>query len=170
MKFNNIIFMIWVFIINFEKMFINGYNINPVKIDIAKVSFKNPQAVISYLSSLNEFTIISVGDKYKELEDVMNNSGMKTYFANIEYINDLECKQSTCNYIRYKYKNLETGEDLWFFHKGFFIGSRNEIYGFIKRRINTNSDNIDKSTELYKVLFNKDHKKVNNNYIDDYII
>jgi len=164
MNFNNIIFMAWVFIIYFEKKFINGYNINPVKIDIAKVSFKNPQAVISYLSSLNEFTIISVGDKYKELEDVMNNSGMKTYFANIECINDLECKQSTCNYIRYKYKNVETGEDLWFFHKGFFIGSRNEIYSFIKKRNIKNSSN--KSNEVYSEILDKIH----DNYIDDYII
>lgn len=143
---------------------VNGYNINPVKIDISKLSFKNPQAVISYLSSLDEYTIISIGDKYKDLEDEMNNSGMKTYFANLDYINDLECKQSTCNYIRYKYKNVETGEDLWFFHKGFFIGSRNEIYNFIKRRNIKNTSN--KSNEVYSEILDK----IYDNYVDDYII
>lgn len=151
---------------------VNGYHINPVKIDISKVSFKNPQSVISYLSSLNDYTIISVGDKYQDLEDIMNNSGMKTYFANLEGMTDLECKQLTCNYIRYKYKNVETGEDLWFFHKGFFIGSRNEIYNFIKRRNikinkdNTNEDNTNSSDNFYSELSNK----ISNNYIDDYII
>ena len=143
---------------------VNGYNINPVKIDISKVSFKTPQAVISYLSSLDEYTIISIGDKYKDLEDAINNSGMKTYFANLDYINDLECKQSTCNYIRYKYKNVETGEDLWFFHKGFFIGSRNEIYSFIKKRNIKNTSN--KSNEVYSVILDI----IYDNYIDDYII
>ena len=113
-----------------------SYNINPVRVDISKITFKNPEHVIGYLSSLSEYTIISVGDKNNEFNETLHNCTMMgmTYFANLEGIVDDNCRDKTCDYIRFKYRNVESGEDLWFFHRGFHIGGRNEFYKFINRR------------------------------------
>jgi len=113
-----------------------SYNINPVRVDISKISFKNPEHVIGYLSSLSEYTIISMSDKNNEFSETFNNCTMNgmTYFANLDGITDDNCRDKTLDYIRFKYRNIESGEDLWFFHKGFHIGGRNEIYKFIDKR------------------------------------
>ncbi len=122
-------------IYNPYNLYVEAYNINPVRIDISKITFKNPEHVIGYLSSLSDYTIISIGEKHSEFNETLHNCNMgSTYFANLEGIADSTCKTLTCNYIRLKYRNLESGEDLWFFHKGFHIGGRNEIYKFIEKR------------------------------------
>lgn len=120
-------------------LYIYSYNINPVRVDISKLNLKNPEHIIGYLSSLSEYTIISIGDKNNEFNTTLHNCTMqnRTYFANLEGIVDDDCRYKTCNYIRFKYMNIESGEDIWFFHKGFHIGGRNEFYKFInKRRLN----------------------------------
>ena len=139
LKFMNrfILFNIFINIITYNTLIYNteAYNINPVRSDISKITFTNPEHVIGYLSSLSEYTIISIGEKQLEFNETLYNCNMdSTYFANLECIADDICKKTTCNYIRLKYRNVESGEDLWFFHRGFHIGGRNEIYKFIEKR------------------------------------
>jgi len=137
MNFKFILFNIFINILTYNTLTYNteAYNINPVRLDISKITFKNPENVIGYLSSLSEYTVISIGDRNSEFNETLHNCNMgSTYFANLEGIADSTCKTLTCNYIRLKYKNVESGEDLWFFHRGFHIGGRNDLYKFIERR------------------------------------
>lgn len=83
-----------------------------------------PNNMIDYLTSIKDYTIITVGEANRELENKLGEKEYKVYYVNLENIlqyNDI------LEYLKIKYKNYNSGEDLWIFYKGFFLGSREDI-------------------------------------------
>jgi len=87
--------------------------------------------MIDYLTSIKDYTIITYSDSNKELEELMISNDFKVYYVNI---NNLLDKDEILDTLKKSHNNLETGENLWVFHKGFFFGSRNDIYKLIKNK------------------------------------
>lgn len=87
--------------------------------------------MIDYLTSIKDYTIITDSDRNKELEELMISNDFKVYYVNI---NNLLNKDEILNILKKNHNNLETAENLWVFHKGFFFGSRNDIYKLIKNK------------------------------------
>lgn len=90
-----------------------------------------PNYMIDYLTSLKEYTIITVGENNRDLENLLTEKNFKVYYVNMENIIDYK---ELVEYLNTKYKNYNSGEDLWVFYKGFFIGSREDIYNLIKNK------------------------------------
>ena len=87
--------------------------------------------MINYLTSIKDYTIITNSDDYKNLEEVMVKNNMNVYYINLNNITD---KNEIFYLLKKKYNNIESGEDLWIFYKGFFIGSKTEIDKIIKKK------------------------------------
>jgi len=87
--------------------------------------------MIDYLTSIKDYTIITDSDRNKELEELMISNDFKVYYVNI---NNLLNKDEILDILKKNHNNLETAENLWVFHKGFFFGSRNDIYKLIKNK------------------------------------
>lgn len=138
-----------IYLLSLSIFYINtytyAYKLNPIKINISNIPIKKPEHIIAYLVSISDYTIISIGNKDNELGDIMNNYGMKTYFTNLEELENDYYRKKLYEYIRFKYKNIESGEDIWLFNKGFFIGSRNEINKLIKLRKREEEIGIEKN-------------------------
>ena len=81
--------------------------------------------MVHYLTSFEEFTIITIGENNIKIRDDMIEKKLKVYYFDL---NNLIDKNELLDYLRSKYKNYNSGEDLWIFHKGFFIGSDSDIY------------------------------------------
>jgi hypothetical protein len=92
-----------------------------------------PNDMINLLTSIREYTIITEGDKNKNLEELMLINNMNVYYANV---NNLLNKDEVLSYLKTKYSHLDSGENLWIFYKGFILGSRDVIYGIIKKHNN----------------------------------
>jgi len=90
-----------------------------------------PNDMINLLTSIKEYTIITEGDKNKNLEELMLNNKMNVYYADL---NNLLNKNEILSYLKSKYSHLESGENLWIFYKGFILGSRDVIYGIINKK------------------------------------
>ena len=90
-----------------------------------------PDQIISHFTSFREYTIIAKNDDYKKLEYQMSDHKMNVYYLNI---NNLLDTNDILKFLRKKYNNYDTGEDLWIFHKGFFIGSYNDIIQIIDKK------------------------------------
>ena len=117
-----------------------SYNHNPIKFNqnnFEKFSFSKPVDMVNYLTSFEDFTIITVGENNKKISDDMINKHLNVYYFDL---NNLIDKTEILDYLRSKYKNYNSGEDLWIFHKGFFIGSGLEIYKLLSTRINKKID------------------------------
>lgn len=100
-----------------------SYNHNPVhfnKKNFEKFMFSKPSDMVNYLTSFEDFTIITIGDKNKKLCDKFIERNLKIYYFDL---NNLLDKTEVLNYLRAKYINYNSGEDLWLFHKGFIIDS-----------------------------------------------
>jgi len=93
--------------------------------------FMKPQDTINYLTSLRDYTIITVGNKNKILEEMMIINDMKVYYADLNNIID---KNEILDILTNKYKHLDSGENLWIFHKGYFFGSREDVYKIISKK------------------------------------
>jgi hypothetical protein len=87
--------------------------------------------MIDYLTSIKDYTIITDSDRNKELEELMISNDFKVYYVNV---NNLLNKDEILDILKKNHNNLETAENLWVFHKGFFFGSRNDIYKLIKNK------------------------------------
>ena len=87
--------------------------------------------MIDYLTSIKDYTIITDSDRNKELEELMISNDFKVYYVNI---NNLLNKDEILDILKKNHNNLETAENLWVFHKGFFFGSRNDVYKLIKNK------------------------------------
>jgi hypothetical protein len=96
-----------------------------------KKLFMKPHDMIDYLTSIKDYTIITVDDKNKVLQDQMINNDMNVYYVNLNNIMD---KNEILNILINKYKHLDTGENLWIFHKGYFFGSREDVYKIISKK------------------------------------
>ena len=100
-------------------------NINIIK------SFPIPSdSIISYLTSIKDYTIITDNDKNKDIEEIMNQNNINVYYFNI---NNLLNKNEVIDILKYTHNNLEDGENLWIFYKGHFIGSRNDAIKLISK-------------------------------------
>ena len=93
--------------------------------------FMSPDQIISHFTSFREYTIIAKNDDYKKLEYKMSDHKMNVYYLNL---NNLLDTNDILSFLRKKYNNYDTGEDLWIFHKGFFIGSYNDIIQIIDKK------------------------------------
>jgi len=89
--------------------------------------------LINYLISFKDYTIISKGENYKILENLLIENDMKVYCVNIDNLME---KDEILSYIKNKYKNCASGDNLWVFYKGFFIGSNEEILEIIENKKN----------------------------------
>lgn len=90
-----------------------------------------PNNMINLLTSIKEYTIITEGNSNKLLEELMLNNSMNVYYADV---NNLLDKQEILSFLKKKYRNLESGENLWIFYKGFLLGSRESVYSIIKKK------------------------------------
>jgi hypothetical protein len=90
-----------------------------------------PNDMIDYLISIKDYTIITIGDENRVIEDIMYKNDMKVYYVNLNNIFD---KNEIIEILENKYKNLYSGEKLWIFYRGFFMGSRDDIYKVIENK------------------------------------
>lgn len=118
-------FFLFILIIYNSHSFINKIVLPNIKLNM------NSNDLINYLTSIKDYTIITVGEDYKNLEDYMNNNTMKVYYVNLNNVFD---KNEVLTILRKKYNNIETAEDLWIFYQGYFIGSKDEIYRIINKK------------------------------------
>ena len=103
---------------------------------ISKLTMK-PNDMINLLTSIKEYTIITEGNDNKNLEELMLNNNMNVYYADV---NNLLNKDEVLSYLKTKYCNLESGENLWIFYKGFILGSRDVVYGIVKKHNKENNN------------------------------
>jgi hypothetical protein len=93
----------------------------------------SPFDQINYLTSIKEYTIITIGNSSKKLEGYMYENGLNVYYVNLDNMID---KDDILKYLIKEYKNYDAGGYLWIFYRGFFIGSRNDIDDIINKRKN----------------------------------
>lgn len=103
------------------------YNNN--KIDY--LNMMKPNDMISYLTSIKDYTIITVGDDNKDIEELMYKNNMKVYYVNLDNIFD---KIEIIEILKKNYKNINSSEYLWVFYRGFFMGSREDINKIIENK------------------------------------
>jgi len=128
--------LFYIFIFYYSLLFLTGINSfkNNLLLTNNKLNkhlFMKPQDTINYLTSLRDYTIITVGNKNKILEEMMIINDMKVYYADLNNIID---KNEILDILTNKYKHLDSGENLWIFHKGYFFGSREDVYKIISKK------------------------------------
>lgn len=134
MKFFIVIFLCYIFgIYSYYSYSKNRYYKSVIKFLRYKKTYLNlsPYDQVNYLTSMRDYTIITIGNSSKKLEDHMNENGLNVYYANLDNMLD---KEDILKYLIKEYKNYDSGGYLWIFHRGFFIGSRNDIDDIIKKR------------------------------------
>jgi len=99
--------------------------------------YMKPEEMIQYVSSFKDYTIISEGSENKDLEGYMLNNNLQTYYFDMD---NLLNKKEVLEYLLIKYKNYNSGENLWIFHRGFFFGSREDVYNLIKKKTLLNKE------------------------------
>jgi hypothetical protein len=119
--------LIFSFKNNYTPLYSNGIN---------KLTMK-PNDMINLLTSIKEYTIITEGNENKNLEQLMLNSEMNVYYVDV---NNLLNKDEILSYLKTKYSHLDSGENLWIFYKGFILGSRNVVYGVVKKNNNKKNE------------------------------
>ena len=90
--------------------------------------------MINYLTSFEDYTIITIGDKNRYIQDLMIMNNMKVYYANI---NNLLDNVNLKKYLktRYNYINCDNeNENAWIFHRGEYVSSKNDFMNFIKEK------------------------------------
>jgi len=93
--------------------------------------YMKPIDMIKYVSSFKDYIIISDSDNNKDLELFMLRNNLQTYYFNVD---NLLNKKEVIDYLLKEYKNYDSGENIWIFHRGFFFGSREDIYNLIKKK------------------------------------
>lgn len=117
-------------LINLKKNHINLFKLN----DLMKSNnMMKSNDMINYLTSIKDYTIITIGDENRHIEEIMNKNNMKVYYVNLDNILD---KNEIIEILQKKYKNLNSGEYLWIFYRGFFMGTTEDIYKMIKNKLN----------------------------------
>ena len=122
---------IFAFFLNLVSCFSFKNNNTPLFTNsISKLTMK-PNDMINLLISIKEYTIITEGTTNKNLEELMLKNDMNVYYADV---NNLLNKDEVLSYLKTKYSHLESGENLWIFYQGFILGSRDVVYGIIKKK------------------------------------
>lgn len=130
---------------------INTYSfmnkVNKPIINLNTHLYMNPKELVTYLTSIRDYTIITDTYKNKNIEDSFMWYNMDIYYVNV---NNLINKNDILDYLKKEYKDIDITENLWIFHKGYYLGSRSVIQKIIKGRIikkksikNENETNIE---------------------------
>jgi hypothetical protein len=93
----------------------------------------NIEKTIEYFTTIRDYTIITVGYKYKQLDYSMNNHDYDTYYVNLNNVFD---KDEILNYLKNRYKNYDESKEednIWVFKYGKFIGFKDTIHELIKK-------------------------------------
>lgn len=117
----------------------NGYNFNKFRKNtylnefITKDQIKSIE-MINYLTSIEDYTIITIGDKNRYIQDLMIMNNMKVYYANIDNLLDnINLKKYLKT--RYNYINCENeNENAWIFDRGEYVASKNDFMNLIKEK------------------------------------
>ena len=106
-----------------------------IKFWLPKKSILNmtPYEQVNYLTSIRDFTIITRGNSYRKIEDIMNENGLNVYYVNLDNMID---KDNILKYLEKQYKNQYTGEHFWVFYRGTFNGYIEDIDNIIQKRKN----------------------------------
>jgi hypothetical protein len=91
--------------------------------------------MINYLTSIKDYTIITIGDENRHIEEIMHKNNMKVYYVNLDNILD---KNEIIEILKKKYKNINTSEYIWIFYRGFFMGTTEDIYKMIENKNKNN--------------------------------
>ena len=91
----------------------------------------NPPEMVNYLTSFKDYTIITHGEQNKILEEKMQQHNMNVYYVNIENLLD---KEDIALFLKNKYRNMYSDDDIWVFHRGFYLGSGEDILDLINRK------------------------------------
>ena len=91
----------------------------------------NPPEMVNYLTSFKDYTIITHGEQNKILKEKMQQHNMNVYYVNIENLYD---KEPIFLFLKDKYRNLYSDDDIWVFHRGFYLGSGEDILNLINRK------------------------------------
>ena len=95
------------------------------------LNMMKPTDMLKYLTSIKDYTIITVGDKNRNIEELMYKNNMNVYYVNLNNIFD---KNEIITILETKYKYFYNNEYLWFFYRGNFIGTREDIYKMIENK------------------------------------
>ena len=123
-------FFIYLFLnISYVFSFVNKMHVPLINLN-TKIYLK-PNDLITYLTSIKEYTIITDNENNKSLEELMIKNDMNVYYVNL---NNLLDKNEILTILKKKYNNIDTAENLWIFHQGFFLGSRYDINKIINKK------------------------------------
>lgn len=85
--------------------------------------------MVKYLISMREYTIITDNNDDIKIKYLMENNNMNVYYYNL---NNLYDKDKILNILKNQYNNeLFFDNNLWIFHKGNFIGFKDDIHKII---------------------------------------
>ena len=94
--------------------------------------FTNKEQLIRYITSFRDFTIITDGDKAKDLFAKMEKNKYDTYYMDL---NNLVDKNDIIYYLVKKYNTNNSGENIWVFRREFLIGSGEDALKLISKNI-----------------------------------
>jgi len=92
---------------------------------------KNANDMINYLISIKDYTVITKGEKNRNLELLLNEKNIEVYYVNIENLLD---SREILEFLQKKYRNIHGIEYTWIFYKGHFFGSIEDIYSKINKK------------------------------------
>ena len=124
--------MLYKFIFYIFLLFKNntyGFSKKQLIYNINKLILTNPNDMINYLTSIKDYTIITKGEKNKNLELLLNEKNIQVNYVNIE---NLINSKEVFDFLQKKYKNIHSIEYTWIFYKGHFFGSIEDIYNKFK--------------------------------------
>ena len=94
--------------------------------------FTNKEQLIRYITSFRDFTIITDGDKAKDLFAKMEKEKYNTYYMDL---NNLVDKNDIIYYLVKKYNTNNSGANIWVFKREFLIGSGEDALKLISKNI-----------------------------------
>jgi len=92
--------------------------------------FTNKEQLLRYITSFRDFTIITDGDKAKDLFAKMEKNKFDTYYMDL---NNLVDKNDIIYYLVKKYNTNNSGENIWVFKREFLIGSGEDALKLISK-------------------------------------
>jgi hypothetical protein len=107
-----------IILISNVKSFINK-NINMIS-----NLFLERENMINYLTSIKDYTIITVGERNRIFESQLLEKNLNVYYVNLENIIDYK---DILEYLNKKYIIHDSGGEFWIFFKGFYLGSKEEF-------------------------------------------
>lgn len=92
--------------------------------------FTNKEQLLRYITSFRDYTIITDGDKAKDLFTKMEKKKYNTYYMDL---NNLVDKNDIIYYLVKKYNTNNSGENIWVFKREFLIGSGEDALKLISK-------------------------------------